>query len=130
MRLAREPGWGRACHIAAVRRPLKLVTVLILVVLLPLRAVAGVGVGYCASGHQGMAVPMLAHGHGGETNAHDTQGASSSCSMCVVHCSSAAFVPSTVASLEISPVGSERMDAPARRALAFFPNRLDRPPLA
>lgn len=64
-------------------RALKLFAVGVLVALMPLRAVAGLTIGFCASGHQETAVAYAAHGE----HAHHEHGApakpvESSCNIC------------------------------------------------
>lgn len=129
--------------------------VLVLAVLLPLRAVAGVVTGYCANGHQEQpAAALLAHGshaahgeHGGHDAhaGHDHHAASAlhgddaqpakpvtpTCSICVEHCSSAAFAPGGAAQAVAVPAAAEASPSDdVRAAPAFFPDQLDRPPLA
>ena len=118
-------------------RALKLAAVLILVVLLPLRAVAGVTIGFCASGHQDMAISAHGTGHAHDTGGHahhdhesPAQPVKASCNICVEHCSSAAFATSAESAVETSPVVRDHTLFIARSAPAFFPDRLDRPPLA
>jgi hypothetical protein len=118
-------------------RALKLFAVLVLVAVLPLRAVAGVTIGFCASGHKGMEVAAQAahHGHeaGGHAHAGDkapTQPLESSCNICAEHCSSAAFAIPAATDVDVRPVGPDRTLLAERNAPAFFPDQLDRPPLA
>jgi len=118
-------------------RALKTFAVLLLALLLPLRAVAAVTIGYCAAGHQGMAV--AAHGdhgqsagshahHGGEEQ--PTKPATPSCSICVEHCSGAAFAPSARQAMNAPAVARDPIPLAEHVAPAFFPDQLDRPPLA
>ena len=116
-------------------RALKLVAVVILVALLPLRAVAGVTIGFCASGHQDMAV--AAHGAHDASGAHAHHGdqppaqpVEPSCNICAEHCSSAAFAPVADGAVDVRPHGRDRTLFASRDAPAFFPDELDRPPLA
>lgn len=120
-------------------RALKLAVVLMLMSLMPLRAVAGVTIGFCASGHKDMAVAAQAtgHAHQGGEHAHDGHGEDApsqpvepSCNICAEHCSSAAFAPAMDAALATQPVGWEAVDRAASPVAAVFPDRLDRPPLA
>lgn len=118
-------------------RALKLAAVLVLVALLPLRAVAGVTIGFCASGHQDMAASAHGAGHAHDTGEHAHHGDDSpvqpvkaSCNVCAEHCSSAAFATSADPALEAQPAARDRTLFIVRSAPAFVPDRLDRPPLA
>ena len=113
-------------------RALKLFAVVVLVALMPLRAVAGLTIGFCASGHQDMAV--TAHETQGE-HAHHEHGApakpvESSCNVCAEHCSSAAFATSTEPAVTLQPAVHDRTGFAERHAPAFVPDQLYRPPLA
>ena len=122
---------------------------LVLAALLPLRAVAGVVIGYCASGHQEQSVAaQVAHGdqvghgaHGGHDHAaasahhgDDSQPAkpvTPTCSICAEHCTSAAFAPGGAPQSVALPTAAEASPSDdARAAPPFFPDQLDRPPLA
>jgi dienelactone hydrolase len=118
-------------------RALRTLTVLLLAFLLPLRAVASVTIGYCAAGHQELAV--AAHGdHGQVSGSHARHGgdeqpakpATPSCSICVEHCSGAAFAPSADQAVSAPAVAQDPVLLAERVAPAFFPDQLDRPPLA
>lgn len=117
--------------------PLKTLVVLLLAVLLPMRALAAVTIGYCAGGHQHMAV--AAHGgHGQDTESradHDdddqpAKPATTSCSTCVEHCSNAAVAPPAAQAVATPAVAQDRTFLAERVAPAFIPDQLDRPPLA
>jgi len=113
---------------------LKILVVLVLVALMPLRALASVTIGFCASGHQEQ--PVAAHGaHGDHAHrgADDQQGkpVAPTCNICAEHCSSAAFAPDGAARAVAAPAVSEaRTGVAVRAAPAFVHDRLDRPPLA
>jgi len=119
-------------------RTLRTLVILLLAALLPLRAVAAVTIGYCAAGHQDMA--LAAHGsHGQSAGSHAHHGADDqsakpatpTCSLCVDHCSSAAFAPSAAGQAVDAPaVAQDPIFLAERVAPAFFPDQLDRPPLA
>lgn len=142
-------------------RVARTLVVLVLAALLPLRAVAGVTMGFCANGHQEAAAsetaPSHHHGHGGDharsgghqangdLAAHAAHGAqvaqggdgspahpsAPTCSICVEHCSSAAFAPVAAAPGLAAPAVSEASAGVAVTAApAFVPDQLDRPPLA
>lgn len=116
---------------------LRTLVVLFLAALLPLRAVAAVTIGYCAAGHQHMAV--VAHGDhsldAGSHARHDgddqpAKPATPSCSTCVEHCSNAAVAPSAAQAVASHAVAQDRIFLAARVTPAFIPDQLDRPPLA
>ncbi|MEX1074687.1 MAG: hypothetical protein WEC13_06115 [Burkholderiales bacterium] len=112
-----------------------MLAVLLLVALVPLRAVAGVTIGFCASGHKGMAVAAQGAYHGHEACAHagdktPTQPLESSCNICAEHCSSAAFAIPAATDVDVRAAGPDRILLAERHAPAFFPDQLDRPPLA
>ena len=113
-----------------------MLAVLLLVALMPLRAVAGVTIGFCASGHNDVAVAVHAAGaHDAGAHAHHgdnppAQPLEPSCNICAEHCSSAAFAPSTDVAVDAWPIQHDRIDLAERNAPAYFPDQLDRPPLA
>lgn len=113
-------------------RALKLFAVVVLVALMPLRAVAGVTIGSCASGHQGMAVAAQ-EAQGGQA-AHEhvwpAKPVESSCNICAEHCSSAACTTQAEPAADVQPAVLDRTTFAERYAPAFFPDQLDRPPLA
>jgi hypothetical protein len=113
-------------------RALRILVVMLLAALLPLRAVAAVTTGFCGAAHHDAATQAHAHhGHGAEHHhGHDSRPAKPACNMCVEHCSSAALAPSgdRTALVTISPAA--RFLHAERVAPAFVPDQLDRPPLA
>lgn len=121
----------------AMPTSIRTLVILLLMAMMPIRAVAGVATGFCATGHQEM---PAAHGdHGGHAAGdHATHGTGDSpadpdpkgCSICVEHCSSAAFAIADIR--QIVGVAAEEALLPGaeRSAPAFFPDHLDRPPLA
>jgi len=118
-------------------RALKILAVLALVVVLPVRAVASVTIGFCASGHKDMAVQAGHAGLGDGTANHashsapaDKQPFSDSCSICSEHCSSAASAPVSGTAVSVRPSGSAPMLFAERSAPPFIPDQPDRPPLA
>jgi hypothetical protein len=142
-------------------RASKTLLVLVLAALLPLRAVAGVVIGFCANGHQQQPVAAhVAHGAHGTHGDHAAHGdfaehgaqaghdhhsvsahhvedaqpakpATPTCSICAEHCSSAAFAPGGAPQPVAVPVAAEAsLSDDVRAAPAFFPDQLDRPPLA
>jgi hypothetical protein len=122
---------------ASMPRALRTVAVLILVALMPIRAVAAVTIGFCAAGQQEAAVPSHAeHGHDAQVHAHHggdqppAKPATPSCRTCVEHCSGVAFAPSMAQFVDAGPVAQERVYLAERIAPAFVLDQLDRPPLA
>jgi hypothetical protein len=115
-----------------MQRALKLFAVVILVALTPLRAVAGVTIGFCGSGHQGMAVS--AHASHGEHAQHEhgapAKPVESSCNICAEHCSSAAFATPAEPAADIQRAVRDRTTFAERHAPAYVSDHLDRPPLA
>jgi len=118
-------------------RALRTLAILLLVALLPLRAMAAVTMGFCAAGHQDMVVAAHGdHGQGAGSHAHHGGGdqrakpATPSCSICVEHCSSAAFAPSADQAVSAPAVAQDPIFLAERVAPAFIPDQLDRPPLA
>lgn len=130
-------------------RALKTLLVLVLAALLPLRAVAGVAIGFCANGHQEPQVAAhAAHGdhaaHGahaghdhhaaGAHPAEDAQPAkpvTPTCSICAEHCSSAAFAPGSAPQpVAVIAAAQASLGDDGRATPPFFPDQLDRPPLA
>jgi hypothetical protein len=114
-----------------VNRKLSTVVVVLMLALLPLRALAAVTSGFCAFAHpHGSAAPAdhadhsphdgsPAHGHG-----------EAPCSSCVEHCSSAAFAPlHAPAKVAEAPAGEHSL-LYQRSVAGFIPDPLDPPPLA
>jgi hypothetical protein len=118
-------------------RALRTLVLLLLVAMLPLRAVAAVTIGSCAMGHKESVVAARAdHGHGAASHAHHgsdnppAKPATPSCSTCVEHCSSAACTPSAGQMVDALPVAQDRTLLAEGVAPAFISDQLDRPPLA
>ena len=109
---------------------LKFFVLTLMLVLVPLRALASVTTGFCE----------LAHGHGSSHampghDAHEPDGGpgshgSTTCGSCVEHCSSAAFATSFLAQPLVVAAGSERSMPQLRSFAGFIPDPLDPPPLA
>ena len=99
-----------------VSRKLKAVVVLLMLALLPVRALAAATSGFCAFAHHG----------GSPAHGHDT----SPCDSCVEHCSSAAFAPMDTPSASIQAPAAERSVLYQRCVAGFIPDPLDPPPLA
>ena len=116
---------------------LKTLVVLILAALMPLRALAAVTVGFCATGHQERAAAALgdhehsahAHTHQGDDKA-PAEPFTPTCSICVEHCSNAVFATADAQAIVGVAMEENFLPHAARAAPAFFPDQLDRPPLA
>lgn len=108
---------------------LKTLAVLLLAVLLPMRALAAVTIGYCAAGHQEAAVEAHAGHHHGD-HGQPAKPATPTCGTCVEHCSNAAVAPSAAQAVAAPAVVQDRIFLAERVAPAFIPDQLDRPPLA
>ena len=111
-------------------RALKLVAVLVLIALLPLRAMAGVTTGFCASGHKDMTA-VHASALGQQSGAHaPVQPVESSCKICAEHCSSAAFAIPAEPAVEAWVSDRDRTVLAEHGSALDVPGQLDRPPLA
>ena len=114
-------------------RRIQTLIVLLLIALVPMRAIASVAIGFCVAGHP----PAAAHAHDGADNGaaqdHGDEApgdVSHGCSYCAGHCTGASFVaPSDTARF---PVSANAAPIPFGEQLAsgFVPEHLDRPPLA
>jgi hypothetical protein len=130
-------------------RASKTLLVLVLAALLPLRAVAGVTIGFCANGHE--APPVASHAAHGDHAAHGAHAghehhsasaheggdgqpakpATQTCSICAEHCASAAFAPGGAPQALAVPAAAQASPSDnARAAPPYYPDQLDRPPLA
>lgn len=116
-------------------RALKVLAVLVLVAVLPLRAVASVTIGFCATGHHGEAAHASAPAHGAEAHGHHgdappAKPVESSCNICAEHCSSATFAIPVVPVTEARPASTDRTALAEHFSPLHVPSQLDRPPLA
>lgn len=116
-------------------RALQLLAVLVLVAVLPLRAVASVTIGFCAAGHHGDAAhasapAQSAEGHAHHGDAPPAKPVESSCNVCAEHCSSAAFAIPVVPVSATRPTGTDRTALAELHSPLHVPTQLDRPPLA
>lgn len=92
--------------------------VALMVVLLPLRALAAVTIGDCAAGQHGAAHQHEAQDHDhGSTHDHE-------------HCASASFVASAGPLPLAGPSAPDRVTQRSRLAASFVPDHLDPPPLS
>jgi cytochrome c1 len=110
---------------------MKTLVLLLMLALLPVRALVAVTTGFCAFAHpQGSSAPAEHAGdsHHDGSPAHDR--GDTSCSSCVEHCSSAAFAPlDTPPALTQAPAG-EHLQLYQPSVASFIPDPLDPPPLA
>jgi hypothetical protein len=119
---------------AAMRPSFRTLVILLLVAMMPIRAVAGVAMAFCATGHQEM--PAAHGGHAtGDHALHDTGDSPADpdpkrCSICIEHCSSAAFAIAEFRQISALAIEEPLLPRAERSAPAFFPDQLDRPPLA
>jgi len=117
-------------------RSLKIVVILLLVALLPARAIGSVTLGICASGQQQADIHHYHHdaaagehadqGQGGDRASGDS---GDTCGYCAAHCVGIAFVVPTGFPCLESGAGADLIPFGAWSARGFFPDRLDRPPL-
>ena len=111
-------------------RTIKTIAVVLLLVIVPLRGLAAVTVGFCAMGHHDSAPAVEEHdGHHDHGHAPEPAGGPD-CSICVEHCSSASFAVPAPAGALFAPGGSSRMALDEAFAAGFVPDHLDPPPLA
>jgi hypothetical protein len=109
----------RNCH--------KILLVVIIVGLLPLRSIAAAVTAFCyagqqvASSHSQIQSRVPGQGHGDEA---------SRCSLCVAHCPSGILISQSGPPALAAGFGESRIPLAERDALAFIPDPLDRPPLA
>jgi hypothetical protein len=116
---------------------LRTLALILMIALLPMRALAAVTVGFCAMGHTDQVVSVHGdHGHGAASYAHHdsddapAKPATSTCSSCVEHCSGAAFAPHAPQAVHAPTIAYDRIFVAERVAPAFISDQLDRPPLA
>lgn len=119
---------------------LKIVVVLLLVALVPARAIGSVTISICASGQEQAGATHHAKSDGHGMHAHDAghdhhddpapgEGGSHTCSYCAAHCAGVAFAVPTGASGVPSASGSDRIPFGSWSEPGYFPDHLDRPPL-
>ena len=117
---------------------LKIAVILLLVALVPARAIGSVTLSICAAGQEQAGAQH--HEAGGDAHAahdghdqHDEQSpggdATHSCSYCAAHCAGVAFAVPTDMSRIAANAGQDRIPFGLRLAPGFFPELLDRPPL-
>jgi hypothetical protein len=117
-----------------VKRNATFFVVVLLLALVPLRALAAVTGGLCAN-YGGSAVGAdVAHHHSaanGETSPQgDTDGTSSACSLCTACCTGASFAAEAPAAVALADGHPELIPFHERRPVPPHPDNLDRPPLS
>lgn len=117
-----------------VTRKLKFFVVFALLALVPLRALAAVTVGLCATGEGGTVNDLVAHHHGAgsdETSSgNDTESPQLVCSLCTACCTGASFAAAAPSALRVVGADLERIPFFGRDPAAGVLPRLDRPPLS
>ena len=109
-------------------RKLKFGVVVLMVALLPLRALATVTVGFCAMHGQASHSMDAAHDHGHDSAQHG-ESHHDQCNACVEHCGSASLV-APPRFPQLAAAGTDRITSGVRIAAGFVPDHLDPPPLA
>lgn len=109
--------------------------VLAMLALVPLRALAAVTVGVCATGEGGMASSEMAiHHHDAASDEAspegDTTTSSLVCSQCTACCTGASFAPDAPRAFALAGVDVERIPFFGRDPGTPHPDELDRPPLS
>ena len=123
-------------------RCLKIAVVLLLVALVPARAIGSVTLSICASGQEqagamhhgeagnhGMHADGAGHDHGQHDNQAPGEGSSHACSYCAAHCAGVAFAVPTGLSRVAPAPGSDRIPFGYWSEPGYYPDHLDRPPL-
>jgi hypothetical protein len=118
-----------------VTRKLKFLVVFAMLVLVPLRSLAAVTVGLCATGEGGTAAAeLVAHHHGAagdETSSDgDTRNSSLACSLCTACCTGASFAPDAPLGVRVAGADLERIPFFGRDPGTPHPDSLERPPLS
>jgi hypothetical protein len=112
-----------------MRRKLNTAVVLLMLALMPLRALATVTAGFCALHQQGSAMLDSAHGHHNHDGPAQQEESHDQCDSCVEHCASASVVaPSQLP--HPAPASAHRIASRERFTAGFVPEPLDPPPLA
>lgn len=112
-----------------VRASANTILVVLLLALVPLRALASVTIGFCGLHGHGAAAEHAAHGHHDHDDGAGQHGSNDDCNNCVEHCAStSAVVAAKLPSL--APAGAPRITTHEHFAGGFVPDPLDPPPLA
>lgn len=105
-------------------RRFQTIVVLLMMALLPVRALAAVTTGFCAFAHHDGAASAAGHDH---SPAHSHDG--SPCNSCAEHCSGGAFASAAVPPAFAAAPGGERLRLHELSFTPFIPDPLDPPPL-
>jgi hypothetical protein len=108
---------------------LKTTVVLLMLALLPVRALAAVTIGFCVMHHHGAAAPTVEHGASHDHDGVPHDGSHGQCNACVGHCASSSAVASSELPLPAA-VRAQRIAAGERFVAGYVPDQLDPPPLA
>ena len=115
-----------------MKRALKLLLVCTMLALIPLRGLAAVTVGICATGEQEDWTQGHAdhdHGHGSSSNTHGDE-SKHHCDACAEHCTGASFVAQATP-VSLAPMTRAQLIVHGDRfAAGHVPEHLDPPPLA
>lgn len=128
------------CHNRGVLHNLKIIVLLLLVALIPARAIGSVTIGICATGQEQVAATHHAgagdHGMRADDAGHDhhdnqapSEGDVHTCSYCAAHCAGVVFAVPTELSRAAPASGSDRVSSGYWSDPGFFPDHPDRPPL-
>ena len=120
-----------------MRRLAKILIVLLVLAVLPLRGYAGAVMALCEAHHGGAsAAHEHAHAHGDthdhgtrDGGAENTSHTASVCSLCTSCCVSASLAPDSAHSIAFVHSGVGRISFVDRRFSGFVPDNPDRPPL-
>lgn len=153
--LARDAGFAGAaglsqgttlanpCHNRRVLHNLKIIVLLLLVALVPARAIGSVTISICATGQE--QAGAMQHADAGDNDlhadgaSHDRHGhrdnqapgedSGHACTYCAAHCAGVAFAVPTDLSRVAPAAGSDRIPFGSWSEPGYFPDHLDRPPL-
>lgn len=128
------------CHNRRVLQNLKIIVLLLLVALVPARAIGSVTISICASEqeqagvtHHAEAVDHGTHADGAGHDRHGDQAPGESnghaCSFCAAHCAGVAFAAPNGLSRVAAAPGGDRIPFGSWSEPGYYPDHLDRPPL-
>lgn len=127
---------SRVLAFAALAKNFKLLVLLVMLALVPLRALAAVTSGLCADYHGGASAPAHQHHHGHAAAGGDAQApagegnVAAACSLCTTCCTGAAFAPDAPRATPLARADLSPIPFFARGPGAHVPDGFDRPPLA
>lgn len=139
--LSQGTSLANPCHNRRVLHNLKIIVLLLLVALVPARAIGSVTISICASGQEQAGATHHAeagdHGTHADDAGHDRHGSQApgegdvhTCSYCAAHCAGVAFAVPAELSRVAPASGRDRIPFGSWSEPRFFPDHLDRPPLA